>query len=335
MSDKPENQGQDFNSDEAMDPSPKPEQIWPPPEPKPKAKSPAPKPAKEPEVDLDADLIDLDWDGGVEKIDDVIEEIRQLNGESPSAEEFVDSSPPPPAVSMPSVSYEPAQTSRGPTGELGRRIRPKSEGELAQLWSNVFFSADQAPPRAVIVTAARRGDGATQIATGLAVLGAGANRELRVALVDFNLRQPGIADQLGISGEPGVTDVLSGGSSIDAAMQSLSIEGGGTLHVLPAGTLVDQPLGVIKSRQVKAVIARLKDRFDHVLIDVACAGNYPDAQVIGSMVDGALLVVRAGGTSRETVAEAKKRLDYAGVRCLGLVLNQRNDPIPGLLYRMT
>ena len=47
------------------------------------------------------------------------------------------------------------------------------------------------------------------------------------------------------------------------------------------------------------------------------------------------LVVKAGDTPKETIAEAKKRLDLAGVRCLGLVLNQRTDPIPGLVYRMT
>lgn len=334
MSDKPDKQDKDFNSaDDALDPIPKPEQIWPPPEPKPKPSSR--KPAEEPVAEPEEDLIDLDWDGGVEKIDDVIEEIRQLNGESPAEVELAAESAPPPPPPRPSRAVEPTPAVRGTTGELSRRVRPKSEGELAQLWSNVFFSADRAPPRAVIVTSARRGDGATQIACGLAILGAGANRELHIALVDFNLRKPGIADQLGITGEPGVTDVLSGGASIDSAMQVLSLDGGTTLHVLPAGTMVDQPLGVIKSRQVKSMIARLKERYDHVLIDVACAGNHPDAQVIGSMVDGALLVVRAGSTPRETVAEAKKRLDYAGVRCLGLVMNQRSDPIPGLVYRMT
>ena len=305
MSDKPQNQDPDFNAgDEDSGRPPRPEQIWPPPQPQPKRE----------EDEADADAIDLGWEG-VEKIDDAIEEIRN-GGAAPSATK--------------------SAASRAPTtGQLTCRVRPKSEGEMGQLWSNIFFSGDQAPPKAIIVTAAHRGDGATQIAAGLALIGAQAHPELKIALVDFNLRHPDLADQLDISAEPGLTDVLSGRMMLDKAMQVLSIEGGGALHVLPAGPVVDQPLGLVKSRQVKALITRLKDKYDHVILDVANANNNPDPQVLGTMVDGALLVVEAGRTPRETVSEVKKRLDLAGVRCLGLVLNQRSDPIPSLVYRMT
>lgn len=118
-------------------------------------------------------------------------------------------------------------------------------------------------------------------------------------------------------------------------MHALVLKNGNTLNVLAAGPLAEQPLGMLRSRQVKALLSQLRERFDHTIIDTASANAYPDAQVLGSQVDGALLVVRASETPRETVAEAKKRLDFAGVRCLGLVLNQRSDPIPSLLYRMT
>lgn len=332
MSDKPENQGHDFNSaDDELSQPPKPEQIWPPPEPKSKARRQPEPSADEGEVEP----IDLDWDDA-EKLDDAIEEIRQINGETEASRA---------AAAMdadeldldatPVVSHVPPAGSHRATAQISSRVRPKSEAEMAQLWSNVFFSAEKTPPRAIIVAAARRGDGATQIATGLAMIGAETNRDIRIALVDFNLRHPDIADLLGVSAEPGVTDVLTGKTTIDRAIQTVSMESGATLHVLPAGAVVDQPLGLLKSRQVKAMIARLKERYDHVIIDVSTPATFPDPQIIGSMVDGALLVVRAGETPRESVAEVKKRLDIAGVNCLGLVLNQRSDPIPSLVYRMT
>lgn len=304
MSDKPHNQDPDFNAgDEDSGRPPRPEQIWPPPQSKPQS----------PRDEDEPDAIDLSWEG-VEKIDDAIEEIR--NGGAAAA--------------------KPKSVAKSPTtGQLTCRVRPKSEGEMGQLWSNIFFSGDQAPPKAIIVTAAHRGDGATQIAAGLALIGAQARPELKIALVDFNLRHPDLADQLDINYEPGLTDVLSGRMMLDKAMQVLSIEGGGALHVLPAGPVDEHPLGLVKSRQVKALITRLKEKYDHVILDVANANNYPDPQVLGTMVDGALLVVEAGRTPRETVSEVKKRLDLAGVRCLGLVLNQRSDPIPSLVYRMT
>ncbi|RIK62853.1 MAG: hypothetical protein DCC65_16760 [Planctomycetota bacterium] len=333
MSDKPENQGHDFNSaDDELSQPPKPEQIWPPPGPK---KRPQPPASSKPPAD-EGEPIELDWDDGVEKLDDVIEEIRHLNGETEAMKAAAELEAADAALDdTPVMSREAAATAPRAGTQVSVRVRPKSEAEMAQLWSNVFFSAEQTPPKAVIVTPARRGDGATQIATGLALIGAEANRDVRIALVDFNLRHPDVADLLGISAEPGVTDVLTGRATLDRAMQTISTEGGGTIHVLSAGAPVEQPLGLLKSRQVKAMLTRLKDRYDHVIIDVSSPSTFPDPQIIGSMVDGALLVVRAGQTPRETVSEVKKRLDIAGVNCLGLVLNQRNDPIPALVYRMT
>lgn len=302
MSDRPENQAGDYGRgpDDEFGPAPKPEQIWPPPAPKPRS----------------TDSTGESWVEGVGKIDGVIEEIKRINGTSASA----------------SGSAGAVDQGGGYGGSV--RVRARSDEELSQLWSNVFYSVEQGAPKSIVVASARRGDGATQIATGLSIIGAETNEDLRVVLADFNLRNPDVADQLGISNDRGVSDVLAGRTTLEAAVRTVPVQNGRTLHVLPGGMASEQPLGLLKSRQVKALISRLKERYDYVILDVANANAHPDAQVLGSMVDGALIVVSAGDTPRETVAEVKKRLDLAGVRCLGMVLNQRNDPIPDVLYRM-
>jgi len=232
----------------------------------------------------------------------------------------------------PSWAPEQAEASTMRDVDVRSHVRRQSESELGRLWANVFFSAEAPPPRGLLVVASKRGDGATQIASSLGLIGAEANRELRIALVDFNLRDPGIAGALGIAAEPGLADVLAGNARLDEAMQTLRLRNGASLNVLTAGKPPGSPLGLLKSRQVKALIAELLECFDHTIFDMASPNMHPDAQVLGSMLDGALVVARAGETPRETVAEAKKRLELAGVRCLGLVLNQRSDPVPGFLY---
>jgi capsular exopolysaccharide synthesis family protein len=315
--------------EERRPPPPRPEQIWPPPD-----------PAKPPSAP-DEGSVELSWTDEVGKIDEAIEEIRRINGGRPEELEpeedeliipSVESSTGELVAGVASPTEAPAFAASSPSK---RRVRPQSENELGQLWGNVFFSVDRPAPRVVVVTGARRGDGATQISTSLALLGAEANAELRIALVDFNLRDPAVADLLGIPREPGLTDVLNGRVRLEAAMHALTLKNGNKLHVLPCGPRADHPLGLLRSRQVRALIGQLRDRYDHVLLDAANVNNHPDPQVLGAQVDGALLVIRAGETPRETVAEAKKRLDLAGVRCLGLVMNQRTDPIPSFLYRMT
>ncbi|MBX3395978.1 MAG: CpsD/CapB family tyrosine-protein kinase [Phycisphaerae bacterium] len=220
-------------------------------------------------------------------------------------------------------------------GQAGvRRVNDGAEGEISRLWNNVFFSGDRAAPKAVVVTAARRGDGATQVACSLGMIGAESNPELRIAIVDLNLRDPDVASVLGVRSEPGVTDVLEGRSTLEQAIQSVPLDNGRTVSVVASGRMPAHPLSLMKSRQMQALVTKIRDRFDHVIIDVASSDLYPDAQIVGSRVDGALLVISGGSTPRETVADAKKRLDLAQVRCLGLVLNRRADPIPDLLYRI-
>jgi len=255
--------------------------------------------------------------------------------------------PPPAATAKPSrtrsaaapngeaTSQRPSTTTVSALVDLGRRVRERAEGELGQLWANVFFSSEQPPPRTVMVTAARRRDGATQIAVALALVGAESGREHRIALVDFNLRNPGVAGALGLSDSPGLTDVLEGRVPLEVALRNLRLRNGNVLHLLTAGPLVDHPLGLLRSRQTQAMLAQFRDRYEYTIIDVTAANAHPDPQIVGALVDGALLVARAGDTPRETVAEARKRLEHAGVRCLGLVLNQRMHPIPGFVYRAT
>lgn len=366
MPEKPVNPRPDPGKPEDRPTPPKPEQIWPP---------PAPEAIRNGDEDVGLDWseevekIDQAIDeirklnGGLKEeppeADDALEAILAEEDELPQAEAIAGDSddllaglaepiPAPPKKSakpIDEIEIEPAaeppveKVRPAPTAEsitpARRRVRPQSENELAQLWSSVFFSGEHVPPRAVVVTGVRRGDGATQIATSLALLGAESNEELRIALVDFNLRTPTIAHLLGLKREPGLSDVLSGKLSLDTAMQVLALKNGNHLHVLTGGSRPDHPLGQLKSRQAQALIARLKERFDHVIIDVASADRHADPQVIGAQVDGAILVLRAGQTPRETVAEARKRLELGGARCLGLVMNQRSDPIPSLLYGMT
>ncbi|MBK8268933.1 MAG: CpsD/CapB family tyrosine-protein kinase [Planctomycetes bacterium] len=358
MPDSPQHGAFDHDEDEFAAP-PEPEQIWPPPDPA--AKVPNPQIRKS-EVSFSGDP-ELAWEDETDKIEEAINEIRHLDdtGEADQVEteselddeiddEFEVLAVPSPQANVGHIvagtapvifkptKGPPLKSREGDTAQRGprsfRRVNEAAEGEIAQLWNNVFFSGERAAPRSVIVTASRRGDGATQIASSLAMIGAEANPDLRIVLVDLNLRSPDVASVLGLRNEPGMTDILDGRATLEQALQTIQLSGGCSLNVIVAGRAAAHPLSLIKSRQMQALVASIREQFDHSIIDVASSDAYPDAQVIGTIVDGALLVVSGGSTPRETVADAKKRLDLARVRSLGLVLNQRNDPIPELLYKM-
>ncbi len=199
-----------------------------------------------------------------------------------------------------------------------------------QLWASVFFSPEQTAPKSVVVTAAEPREGVSQIATALALAGCAAERGLRIALVDFNLRRPMLHRILGLQSSPGVVEVLAGQKTLAAAAQRLEE---GRLGVLVAGQVQGVAPSHMQRQNVGALVRDLAAVYDHVIIDAPPVNTQATVQALAGCTDGVLLVTKATVTRRESVAEARKRVELAHGKVIGLVLNQRRFPIPGFLYR--
>ncbi|HON68122.1 MAG TPA: hypothetical protein PLS23_16665, partial [Phycisphaerae bacterium] len=72
---------------------------------------------------------------------------------------------------------------------------------------------------------------------------------------------------------------------------------------------------------------------DHVIVDAPSVNRNSTVQALAALTDGVLLVARQSVTRREALAEAKKRIELAQGKLIGLVLNMRKFPVPGFLYR--
>ena len=77
---------------------------------------------------------------------------------------------------------------------------------------------------------------------------------------------------------------------------------------------------------------QLCEQFDYVLVLCPPPSAYPEAQILGRLADGMVLVVEANSTPRNTAVQLKAELEEAGVRLLGTVLNNRTFPIPDVIY---
>jgi len=86
------------------------------------------------------------------------------------------------------------------------------------------------------------------------------------------------------------------------------------------------------SEILRSRMAELRATFDFVLIDAPAVSQGGDAIVWGHLADGAVLVLGANDTQRETAHWAATELASANVRVLGAVLNKRTFPIPDSLY---
>jgi capsular exopolysaccharide synthesis family protein len=169
--------------------------------------------------------------------------------------------------------------------------------------------------RALAFTSAQSREGRTTTVVNAALALARGGRN-RVALVDADLRRPGVHELLGLRAREGLCDVVSGRAALGGCLWRF---GGDELYVLPAGNVPDDLARTLFDPRLPETFAELRERFDYVLADVPPVLALADTPSLCQSLDGAVLVVRAGVTPRDLVTSAIDGL--SGVTVHGLVLN--------------
>jgi capsular exopolysaccharide synthesis family protein len=198
-----------------------------------------------------------------------------------------------------------------------------------RLWLTSAVSRGQRV-QTVMVVSPHRGTGSTTTASLLAsTLAEG--KKLHVLIADANVRTPALSDVFGVRNGDGLTEVVAGGVPLEAGAQATERQ---NLAVLSSGRVSMVPADVFEGEAIDRVIEQLKTRFDFIIFDVAPVLEFPDACALAPKVDGVILVVKAGGTSTEQGQRARRTIDAAGGRLLGVVLNREKDYTPRLFKRL-
>jgi capsular exopolysaccharide synthesis family protein len=152
------------------------------------------------------------------------------------------------------------------------------------------------------------GEGKTSTAVNLSYILA-QELDKKTLLIDCDLKRPMVHAYTGAPSSPGLSDYLLGDQSLDACIHQMDHL---PLWILPAGSSTKSMLELSKIRQLSNVLDVLRPRFDYILIDAPPIFPLADLNVLSSMADRMIFVIRAGRTGREVVGDAFKSL---GVRC--------------------
>ena len=172
--------------------------------------------------------------------------------------------------------------------------------------------------RVLGVTSAASSEGKTTTALNLAQ--ATADSGERVLIIDADLRRPNVARVLGLSQTPGLSDVLSGGVTLDEA-----ITRGGRFHAMVAGTTTHNPVELLRSPQFVGMLRELRNRYDLVVIDTPAALSVADAEVVGAACDAVLFVARLASTPRNRSVAGAAVMRRGGSRMWGVVSTFAGD----------
>lgn len=182
--------------------------------------------------------------------------------------------------------------------------------------TSMLLSAAGSPPKTVLVTSGQPGEGKTttvvNTAISLAQLGAS------VLIIDCDLRKPSAHKVFGIDHDKGLSTYLSRDIEIDGLITKLQIP---NLSLLPCGPIPPNPAELISSERMKNLLRMLSERYDHVLIDSPPLIHVTDPVILSSLVDGVILVVHGGKSTRAVTQRARQELASVGAKVFGVVLN--------------
>ena len=195
---------------------------------------------------------------------------------------------------------------RSPAAEAYRTLR-----------TNIDFSSLERSIHTLLVTSVAPNENKSITVANLAI--SMAQGDKKTILVDADVRRPALHTLFGLNNDKGLTSLfIDVNGPIEPALQAVQVP---NLQVLTSGPLPPNPAELLGSQRMLDVIEALKSRADVILFDAPPVIAVADASVLGTRVDGALLVVQVGQTRREQAKRARQQLEKLHIRVIGAVLS--------------
>lgn len=185
------------------------------------------------------------------------------------------------------------------------------------------------PIKTIMFTGATHGGGATTTAVNFAKTLV-RNHQIKVLLIDANMRTPNLKELFDIKNDEGLTDIVLDNDT--GPFKVINCDPS-YLFVLATGGNCVGPVGLFESERFDTFLKKVREEFDYVILDSAPLPNFAEARVLCEKVDGVVLVIESGKIRRQVALRAKKELEDAGAQILGVVLNKRKYYIPDWLYK--
>jgi len=199
---------------------------------------------------------------------------------------------------------------------LQRPNSPESEA-VHTLRTMLFLSGTEDPPKVVLITSPLPGEGKTTLANNLAIA---LTKHGRTCLVDADLRMPAVGASFKLLPKVGLEQYLKGSATLDQVMfPSRDVK---NLTIVPSTGPAEHANYLLTGGPIRALVVRLRERFDFVVIDTPPILPYADGLALSTLVDGVILVGRAGQTPRGAITRSMELLGVMkSAPILTLVLN--------------
>jgi len=183
----------------------------------------------------------------------------------------------------------------------------------------VLLSTAGRAPKTLLITSSLPGEGKTTTAvnTAISLAQTGAN----VLIIDADMRRPRLRSIFHLPEQDGLSSILSSEAKPEQMLGAIMKDPTTGVSVLTSGPIPPNPAELLGSDQMRKLIAVLSIPFTHIVIDSPPVSSFTDGVLIATIVDGVLLVVHGGKSSKAVVRRSRQLLLDVGAKLVGVVLN--------------
>jgi capsular exopolysaccharide synthesis family protein len=224
-------------------------------------------------------------------------------------------------IGLPFLGYIPsAKKEAKAEEEIDLIVHQKPRSVISEAYrsirTSILFAFADKPAKTLLITSSNPGEGKTTSVINLGTTMA--NTGEKVLLVDADMRCSRLHKSFGLTKENGLSDYLVGNITLDTAIKPTRVE---NLSIVSAGSTPPNPAELLHSGRMKTFLDEAKKRFDRIIIDPTPILTVTDAAILANVVDGVIMLVRAGKTPIEVVIRSKEKLLEAKANIIGVLLN--------------
>lgn len=194
----------------------------------------------------------------------------------------------------------------------------RSNEAYKTLRTNIEFCGDD--NKVLVITSCTPNEGKSSVSFNLAV--SFSENGKRVVLVDADLRKSVLVGRYKVGEvKAGLTHYLSGQAKEEEVLHSTDIP---NMDIIFAGTYSPNPAELLEHNRFRALITKLREEYDYVIIDSPPLGSVIDSAIVAKIADGAILVIESNAISHKFAQTVKNQLERSGCKILGAILNKVN-----------